>query len=103
MSKDYTGTRLDNVLLRVVIPWTESDPGGGVPEYHAGLLKSQARVLNDDGKEVSVVYDQTALGTAKSVPWTNKEIYDYIDNLCPALAVKLKALYVDGVNIDPST
>ena len=102
MSKDYTGAKLDNILLRIVIPWTSSNDVGGTTEYYAGLLKSQARVLGEDGKEVNVVYDQTALGTAKAVPWTKKEIYDYIDGLCPALASKLKNLYLDGINEDIS-
>lgn len=105
MSKDYTGEALDNIILRIVIP--AQDLGDGDPDqppkYHAGRLDCTATILNGDDKPLKPIQDISYLGTAKSVPWTEPELYQYYNNLCSPLATKLKNLYLDGINVDPST
>ena len=101
MAKNYEGTQLKNIIMRIVIPHTVTEVDAE-PEYYAGLLKSQAIVADDTGRTVSTVYNDVTLGTAKQQEWTKKEIYDYINGLCAPLAVKLKKLYEDGIDVDPS-
>lgn len=73
-------------------------------EHYAAKLCITAEAVNGAGVKVNyegedqVIY----LGTPKSVPWTPQEVYTYLNGFCPALAAKMKSVYEELIDVDPS-
>ena len=101
MSKEYTATKLENVMMRIVF-FDSKDVDHEDPEFYAARLDTFAKLEDDDKNDLGRIINQTYLGQAKAQKWTKKEIYDYLNNLCAPLAAKLKKLYEDGIDVDPS-
>ena len=105
MSKDYTANKVEDFKI-TIIPWATIEPVDEPVEYYAGRLIINAKGRNGS---ITVPYNRSDnpdaveyLGAAKSQKWTEKEVYDYFNNLCSPLANKMKAAWLDLINIDPS-
>lgn len=100
MAKDYTVTRLDDILIRIKIPAQNVETN----KYHAAMISIQG-IAKNGTFGFPVKRPDVYLGTGKDVPWTNKEVYTALQNyntMNTFLANELKQLYIEAINVDPS-
>ena len=101
MSKDYTADKVTDLLLKIKFS-TPHDPVVVGNSYYVAVQKIKCYARNHDMK-VRVTTEDKYYGTAKSVPWTAKEVGDAIknyNNLNTAIYNDLKAIYLDAINED---
>ena len=108
MSKDYTATKVQNLLLRIKFS-TPSDPvskisEGGEQEYYAAVQMLQC-VAKNGTMSAPCHVERKYYGAAKAQPWTTKEVGDAMknfSNLNTVIYNDVKALYLDAINEDIS-
>ena len=104
MAKDYTLSSMSDILLRIKIPAEKQNTTTKEIDYHAAMLRCSARARNGKAS-APIVLDDIYLGAAKSVPWTNNEIWTAVNNadLNTIFANALRDLYQEGINEDITT
>jgi len=101
MSKDYTANRLKKGVLKITVPADKPLEEGGRDRY-AGKLEVFGTAANGiGGFETKVTLPRVYSGLNDTTP---QEIYQAIlavdwNTVIPA---KLKELYIQAVNVDPS-
>ena len=101
MPKDYTADKVTDLLLKIKFS-TPDEPVVEAGRYYAAVQKIKCYAKNHDMK-VRVTTEDKYYGTAKSVPWTAKEVGDAMknfNNLNTAIYNDLKAIYLDAINED---
>ena len=110
MSKDYTATKVQNLLLRIKFS-TPSDPvskinnddsENPVTEYYAAVQMLQC-VAKNGTMSAPCHIERKYYGAAKAQPWTTKEVGDAMKNFSTFNTIiynDLKALYLDAINDD---
>ena len=109
MSKDYTATKIENLLLRIrfateddpVLKVVGDDPNNRVEEYYAASQKLSCFAKN--GTMKAPVVAEKYLGSSKSRPWTAKEVGDAIkgfSTLNTSLYNDIKEIYTEAISED---
>jgi hypothetical protein len=107
MSKNYTADKVNNLLLRIKFS-TPSDPvfkeneTTHEMEYFAAVQHLQC-VAKNGVMQAPVHVAEKYYGTAKSVPWTAKEVGDAMkdyNTLNTAMYNDLKAIWIAAINED---
>jgi len=101
MPKDYTATKLEEI--KIMIRLQEFD---GLYYYPASLKIIGMKKNGDWSVPIrSPVNGVEYLGSPQSNPYTKSELYNILDgynNLNTLLANRVKQLYIDAINEDPS-
>ncbi|MGW8324068.1 MAG: hypothetical protein ACWGNI_00100 [Desulfobacterales bacterium] len=101
MPKDYTATKLEEI--KIMIRLQEFDGSNYYPASLKiiGIKKNGDWAVSEKSPKNGVEY----LGSPQSTPYTKNELYDILDgynNLNTLLANRVKQLYIDAINEDPS-
>jgi len=98
--KQITLNQLSGLYGRVLFNTNQSQTD--TPEYYAITIQFGAKA--SDGGQIQLAC-QTIMnvGQPRLTPYTPKEIYDLLKTVNPALANKLKELYLEAINEDLST
>lgn len=101
MPKNYTAYKLDDIIVRIIIPAYDSN----TELHHAARINIHG-FAKDGVFKIPVSRPAKYLGAGQAMPWTNNQIHTAIknySNLNNFLAQELKQLYIDGISEEPST
>ena len=112
MSKDYTASKVENLLLRIrfatpsdpVSKTNNDDPENPVTEYYAAEQILQC-IAKNGHMQVPCHVERKYYGNPKSQPWTPKQVGDAMKNFSTfntVIYTDIKALYLDAINEDIS-
>ncbi|MFH1740426.1 MAG: hypothetical protein ABIH23_15565 [bacterium] len=101
MAKSISITTLKNQLIRIKPNYTED-----YTSYYSFALELQCVPVSEDNEEQPAVHIRELLGAPRETPYSLSELYGIIretTTLHLLLSNKLKDMYVEAINEDPST